>query len=135
MLTTAHHVTSRATLWRTYAALMVLMVATVLAAVIPHTDHWLMSWFSNVLAMTIAISKAILVILFFMGVKYSSGLVKIFAVLGFAWFLLLFVLYADYATRPWEPVRGWEKTPPTGLPRFPAADRRESTEIGKQPGQ
>jgi cytochrome c oxidase subunit 4 len=62
--------------------------------------------FNDVVALGIAISKALLVILFFMHVKGSSRLVWVFAAAGFFWLLILFALtFADYETRVLVP--GW----------------------------
>jgi hypothetical protein len=69
--------------------------------------------------MTIAVVKAYLVISIFMGVKHTTNLAKLFAIGGFVWFLLLFAILIDYASRPWEPVKGWEPEPSTSLPRTP----------------
>jgi len=55
---------------------------------------------NNLLALGIAIAKAVLVILFFMHVRYSSRLTAIVVASGFFWLLILLVLtYSDYATR------------------------------------
>jgi cytochrome c oxidase subunit IV len=58
------------------------------------------------LAMAIAVAKAALVVLFFMHVRYSPRLIWLATFAGGVWLaiLLAFVL-ADYATRPWIPVR------------------------------
>ncbi len=62
--------------------------------------------FNNVVALSIAGAKAALVILFFMHVRYSSRLVRVFALAGFFWLLIFFALiFADYGTR--LPVPGW----------------------------
>lgn len=53
-------------------------------------------------ALTIAIVKALLVILFFMHVRYSSRLTKLFVSAGIFWFLILIAFtVSDYATRGW----------------------------------
>jgi cytochrome c oxidase subunit 4 len=58
-------------------------------------------------AMTIATVKAILILLYFMHVKFSDKLVWIFSTAAFFWlvFLLLLVL-GDYASRDWLDVLG-----------------------------
>lgn len=71
----------------------------------------------NVIALSIAVTKATLVIVVFMGVGYSTRLVKLFAWGGFAWFFLMFIMLADYVTRPSEPVLGWEPVPASAMPR------------------
>ncbi len=82
-----------------FAALMVLTAATVWAA---FQDFGILN---TVVALAIAIIKATLVILYFMHVRYSSGLVRISAVIGFV-FLVLLIGYvaADVVSRGWMPV-------------------------------
>jgi cytochrome c oxidase subunit 4 len=49
-----------------------------------------------------AIIKATLVILFFMHVKYSSRLTKLWVVVGFIWLgILLSITMTDYLSRAW----------------------------------
>jgi cytochrome c oxidase subunit 4 len=56
-------------------------------------------------AITIAITKALLVMLYFMHVRYSGRLIWIFAGAGVFWFLILIVLtLADYLSRGWLPL-------------------------------
>jgi cytochrome c oxidase subunit IV len=59
--------------------------------------------FNTIVALTIATIKAILVVLFFMHVKYASEkLTKLVIVTGiFFLFILLALSMADYATRLW----------------------------------
>ena len=101
----SHNVTPIKLLKRTLFALIVLMVLTVYVARYTHVP-WLP--LANVIAMSIAIMKATLVIAIFMAVKYSSNLTKLFAIGGFVWLLLLGGILIDYLGRPWEPVPGWE---------------------------
>lgn len=63
---------------------------------------WDMGPFNPVVALAIACTKATLVILFFMHVRYSSTLTKITVVAGFFWLLILITLsLSDYITRDW----------------------------------
>ena len=56
--------------------------------------------FNVVAALTIAIIKMLLVILFFMHVRYSSGLTWLFAAAGFIWLMIMIDLtLGDYLTR------------------------------------
>jgi len=56
-------------------------------------------------AITIAIAKALLVVLYFMHVRYSSRLIWIFVGAGVFWLLILFVLtLADFLSRGWFPL-------------------------------
>jgi cytochrome c oxidase subunit 4 len=59
-------------------------------------------------ALGIAIGKALLVMLFFMHLRYSSRLTWVIAAAGVIWLahLLIFTL-SDYFTRGWLPVAGW----------------------------
>ena len=58
--------------------------------------------FNTIAALTIAVTKAVLVVLFFMHVRYSSRLTKLVVVSGFLWLALMigFIL-ADVGTRGW----------------------------------
>ena len=54
------------------------------------------------IAITIAVIKALLVILYFMHLRWSSRLTWLFAGAGFFWLLLLIGLtMADFDTRAW----------------------------------
>ena len=54
------------------------------------------------IALIIATTKAVLVILFFMHVKYSTRLTWVVVIGSFLWLGVLFVLtFADYLTRGW----------------------------------
>ena len=57
---------------------------------------------NTVVAITIAVIKALLVVLFFMHVKYSSRLTWVFAAAGFVWLVLMIgFTIADFDTRGW----------------------------------
>lgn len=56
-------------------------------------------------AITIAVAKGLLVVLYFMHVRYSDRLTWIFVGAGVFWLLILFLLtLADYVGRGWFPV-------------------------------
>ena len=94
MSDTAHP--TRALYWKIYIALMVLLVATVGAAFVN------LGPFNIVVAMVIAVTKAILVIVFFMHVRYSEKLIWLYAALGFLWMTYLLVgVFGDVMTRNW----------------------------------
>jgi len=80
----AGHVSPKSTYYAIFGALMVLTIVTIVVAYQP-----LGSWNFPV-AISIAITKATLVILFFMHAKYSSRLTKMFV--GTAFFFLLVML-------------------------------------------
>ena len=85
---------------------MVLFVLTVAAALIDFAHvmgpQW--AWLNIVIAMTIAIIKAVVIILYFMHVKYSSRLTQVFAVAAFVWLGILFLFgLTDWFSRPYLP--------------------------------
>jgi cytochrome c oxidase subunit 4 len=58
---------------------------------------------NTIAALAIAVFKAVLVILFFMHVKYSTRLTWVVVMGGFFWFgILLALLMSDYLTRGWR---------------------------------
>jgi cytochrome c oxidase subunit IV len=81
-----------------YTIWITLMCLTVITAAVSFID---LGRFNTVVALVIATVKALLVILFFMHVKYTSEkLTKIVIVSAIFWlFLLLALSMADYATR------------------------------------
>jgi cytochrome c oxidase subunit 4 len=79
---TSHHPSLR-TYVLTFAALMLLLAATVGVAYLP-----LGGWNAGV-AMTVATVKMVLILLFFMHLYHSDKLMWIFALSGMAWLLLL----------------------------------------------
>ena len=61
---------------------------------------WEMGIFNPIIALAIACTKAILVILFFMHVRYSDKLTMITVACGFFWLLILITLsLTDYLSR------------------------------------
>jgi cytochrome c oxidase subunit 4 len=81
-----------------FAALVVGTILTVLAARVD------MGPLNNIVMLTIACTKATLVILFFMHVRWSSRLTWVVAMSGFFWLLILFSIgMSDYLTRGWVP--------------------------------
>jgi cytochrome c oxidase subunit 4 len=90
----AGHISPKSTYYTIFAALMVLTAVTVAVAFVP------LGAFNFPVAIGIAITKATLVILFFMHAKYSSRLTKMFV--GTAFFFLLILLglsLTDYLSR------------------------------------
>src|SRR5215475_15065460 len=58
--------------------------------------------FNPVVALAIAVIKAVLVILFFMHVRYSSKLTMVTVCAGFFWLLIMITLsLSDYISRDW----------------------------------
>jgi cytochrome c oxidase subunit IV len=59
---------------------------------------------NTVAALVIAVTKMLLVILFFMHVKYSPGLTRLVIIAGFFWLAILVAIsMADVFTRGWSP--------------------------------
>ena len=81
-------------IYRVAAALLGLLALTAGASFLP------LGPFGFPVALTIAAAKALLVILFFMEVRYSSHLIWIMAGVGFVWLaILLGGTLSDYFTR------------------------------------
>jgi cytochrome c oxidase subunit 4 len=84
-----------------YAVFAALIVGTALTVAVAFVDLGAMN---NVLMLGIAITKALLVILFFMHVRWSTRLTWVVAASGFVWLLILFGLtMTDYLSRGWVP--------------------------------
>jgi len=81
-----------------YTIWIALLCLTVVTAAVSFVD---LGRFNTVIALVIATVKALLVVLFFMHVKYTSEkLTKVVIVSAIFWLFLLLVLsMADYATR------------------------------------
>jgi cytochrome c oxidase subunit 4 len=86
---------------KTFSWLFVLMAATVIAA------QFHLGPFNVLIAFMIAGTKATLVVLNFMDVRFSSKLVWAWAALGFIWLAILFTTLSDYITRDWVRIVGW----------------------------
>lgn len=79
------------TIWRCWAALMLLLAATTASAFVP------LGSLNIVVSLVIAVIKALVVLLVFMELRASRGLVRAFAAAGFFWLLIMIVLTgADY---------------------------------------
>jgi cytochrome c oxidase subunit 4 len=100
----AEHIVEKKTYYSVFAALMLLLAATVSVAYV-HLGR-----LNVIAALIIASIKAILIILYFMHVRYSSRMLWIFVGAGFFWLGILFALtLSDVLTRGWLPVpTGWE---------------------------
>ena len=62
---------------------------------------------NTIVALSIAITKATLVVWFFMGVRYNTPLTKVVVVSGLVWLLIMFGLtMGDYVSRGWLGVPG-----------------------------
>ena len=82
-----------------YAVFLALIVGTALTVAVAFVDLGAMN---NVLMLGIALTKALLVILFFMHVRWSSRLTWVVVASGFFWLVILFgITMTDYLTRGW----------------------------------
>lgn len=89
-----HHIVSPKTYLVIFTLLLVLMFATVAVAFVD------LGAYNLVVAMGIATLKALLIILYFMHVRYSTSVVRLFVGIGFLWLIFFFVLtFGDYFAR------------------------------------
>jgi cytochrome c oxidase subunit IV len=92
----AGHVAPKSMYYLVFAALVVGTIVTYLAALVD------LGPLNNVVMLAIACTKAALVVLFFMHVRWSTRLTWVVAMSGFFWLLILFTLgMADYLSRGW----------------------------------
>jgi cytochrome c oxidase subunit IV len=102
---------------RTYVLVFfALMAGTALTTAVAYID--LGRW-NTVVALAIAVTKMMLVVLFFMHVKYATGLTRVVILAGFFWLGIMITLScSDELTRHWEIVpQGWQMIVPL-LPRI-----------------
>ncbi len=91
-----HHIVSPLQYCYVYAALLFGTLITVVAA---NLD---LGVFNPIVALAIACTKAVIVILFFMHVKYQSNLIKVTVGAGFFTFIVLVTMsLVDYMSRAW----------------------------------
>jgi cytochrome c oxidase subunit 4 len=77
----------------------------VLTAVTVAVAYYDLGPLNTIVALSIAVTKATLVILYFMHVRYSTRLTKLVVVGGFVWLALLIGLtMADVVSRGWIPI-------------------------------
>ena len=89
------HIVAPRTYVLLWAALMFLLFVTLGLAMLN------LSPFNVALALTIAVTKMLLILLYFMHVKFSSRLTWLFAAAGFLWLLIMITLtMTDYLARP-----------------------------------
>ena len=83
-----------------YTIFAILMICTLATVLIAFLD---LGPFNIVAALTIAVFKATLVVLFFMHVKYSTQLTWAVVLGSIFWLgILLALTMSDYLTRPWR---------------------------------
>lgn len=88
---------------KTYVVIFLALIAlTILTTAVAFVD---LGRVNTVAALAIAVTKMLLVILFFMHVKYSPGLTRLVIIAGFFWLAILVAIsMADVFTRGWSPV-------------------------------
>jgi cytochrome c oxidase subunit 4 len=93
-----HHIVSIPLYLMVFA---VLVVGTILTYFTAQWDlDWIFPGANTLLALLIAFTKMMFVILFFMHVKYSSKLIWLTAIAGFFWLAIMFAFtMQDYLTR------------------------------------
>ena len=93
----SEHIVPTRVYYSIFAVLMLCTLATVLIAFVD------LGRLNTVAALTIAVFKAVLVILYFMHVKYSTRLTWAVVVGSVFWLGILLVLtMSDYLTRAWR---------------------------------
>jgi cytochrome c oxidase subunit IV len=106
-----------------YVALLVLLVLTVAFSFMDLGSKW-----NNTIAMAIACIKGLLIILFFMHVRFQPWLTWFFAGAGFLWLGIMMTLsLSEYMTRN-HPLN----SSPKGEPVFLSAQRPASSETARR---
>jgi cytochrome c oxidase subunit 4 len=82
-----------------YGIFALLLVMTGITVAVAYVD---LGRFNAVAALAIACFKALIVVLYFMHVKYSTRLIKLTVIAGLYWMGIIFALtLGDYLTRAW----------------------------------
>jgi cytochrome c oxidase subunit 4 len=93
----SEHIVPRKTYFTVFGFLLLFTAITVFSATINFPGI-----LNDVVAMTIAVTKMSLVLLFFMHVRYSSRLIWVIVASMFFWLLILLSLtLTDYTSRGW----------------------------------
>ena len=104
------HIVPRRIYYGIFAALMTLTLLTVWVAFQDVDTHlWGLHIALNpVIALAIATTKALLVILYFMHVRYAGKLTKVTVLAGIFWLgILLVMTMGDYVSREWIKLPGY----------------------------
>ena len=122
------HVSPKSVYYTIFGLLMILTAVTVAVAFVN------LGVFNFPVALGIAITKATLVVLFFMHVKYSSQMTKMFVGMAFFFLVILFALtMTDYLSRGFRTYPGGAGGPGYGVrsvtpPGQAPAPQREAPE-------
>ena len=91
-----HHIAPKSLYFLIFGALM---IGTLITVVVAFFDLGVLN---NVVMLAVACTKALLVVLYFMHVRWSTRLTWVVAASGFVWLLILFgFTLGDYLTRTW----------------------------------
>lgn len=91
---------------KTYAAVFVALIVLTITTV--GVSKLELGEYNFVCAMTIAVAKAALVFWFFMDVRRSSSMTRLFIFAGFFWLAIMLVfMLSDYLSRGWLPIPKW----------------------------
>lgn len=92
----AHNIITIPWMFLVYIALMLLLALTIFAA------HVSLGLLGLAIALAIAATKSLLVLLYYMHIRIESPVTRIFALAGFLWLGIMLTLTAgDYLSRPW----------------------------------
>jgi len=108
-----HQVVSVKVYAAVFCALLALTITTVALSKLDLGEY------NFIAAMTIAVIKATLVVMFFMDVRHASSMTKLFVGAGLFWLAIMLVfLLSDYLSRGWLPGLRWgAAVPNAGLQR------------------
>ena len=96
-----HHIVSPKIYFTIFAVLMICTILTVMAAEIDLNQYF--HGLNIIVALTIAVLKASLVVLFFMHAKYSPKRTQMVIIASIFWLaVMLFMTMSDYVTRLWS---------------------------------
>jgi len=95
-----HHIVSPKVYFTIFSVLMICTVITVYAAEVDLNHYF--SGLNIIVALTIAVFKASLVVLFFMHGKYSPKRTQLVIIASVFWLaIMLFMTMSDYVSRSW----------------------------------
>jgi cytochrome c oxidase subunit 4 len=96
-----HHIVSPKVYFTIFGILMICTVLTVVAAEVDLNRYF--SGLNIIVALTIAVFKASLVVLFFMHGKYSPKRTQLVIIASVFWLaIMLFMTMSDYVSRSWS---------------------------------
>lgn len=84
-----------------FAGIWLMMVA--LLGAMACLSHLVSGYLSAAIILIFAVIQMLLVLSFFMRLRYSGKLVRVFSAVGFLWLLIMVILtLSDYLTRQWH---------------------------------